>query len=351
MTRLLVPLRSFAFIYLVALIMVIGSERMFWFWSTGVVQQLELAGFYTLATASAVALMRRFHVTSWWSLMLVAPVVAFVVEGAITPVIYTGGPFVPVFPAWFTFWHGIFALGGLVFLVRRLLLDRAMVALAAVATAFGAFWGLWSATLRLPENVNDPELVESMDGPLEVLDPSQFAWYAVVMTVVFIIGHALIGFVWPSIEASPGRTGRLSWGERITFGLVLAGVVVWTVVVPWALPMFGGYCWLQLKGLRWHRSSQMDAGNPSLLDQLGGRVQLRALLPLALMAPSAALVYAWLWELDPSVLTLQIVMYGTIAVQGVIGFVVGVKALLRARKLSASSSASSTSRRVPLPSR
>lgn len=352
MTRLSSSLRSLAFVYLTALIMVIGSERMFWFWSTDVPAQLEGAAFYALATASAIALMKRFHVSSWWSFMLVAPVVAFVVEGAITPVIYSGGPFVPIFPAWFSFWHGIFAFGGLVFLVRRLLVDRAMVALSAVATAFGAFWGIWSATLRLPENVNDPELIESSGGPLEVLDPAQFTWYAVVMTTVFIVGHALLGFVWPSAESSPGRTGRLSWGERITFGLVVAWVALWSSVVPWALPMFAGYCWLQLKGLRWHRSSQMDAGKPSLLDQLGGRVPFRVLLPLALMAPSAALVYALLWELDPSVAALQVVMYGTIAVQGLIGFVVGVKALLVARKARpSSSSASSTSRRVPLPSR
>lgn len=349
MTRFFSALRSLVFVYLIALIMAIGSERMFWFWSPGLTEHLEVAAFYSMATAAAVALMRRFHVTSWWSLMLVAPVVAFVVEGAITPIIYTGGPFVPVFPAWFTFWHGMFSLAGLVFVVRRLLLDEALLALAAVSVTLGGFWAVWSSTLRLPENVNDPEMEEAIGGPLHVLDPSQFARYAVMMTVVFIVGHGLIGFVWPRAGRSSGHTGSLGWRERATLGLVLVGVTMWTFVVPWALPMFAGYCWIQWKGLRWHRSN-IDADAPSLLDQLSGRVRVRALLPLALTAPSAALVYAWLWQLNPSEHTLQIVMYGTITVQGVLGFGVAVKALLRARKVSASSSASSTSRRVPLPS-
>lgn len=350
MTRFVPALRSLAFVYVAALIMAIGSERMFWFWSTGFIEHLEVAAYYSLATAAAVALMRRFHVTSWWSLMLVAPVVAFVVEGVITPIVYTGGPFVPVFPAWFTFWHGMFSLIGLVFVVRRLLLDEALLALAAVSIALGCFWGVWSSTLRLPENVNDPELQDVVDGPLRVLDPSQFARYAGVMTVVFIVSHAVLGFVWP--RRSSSRSGTLDWRERCTLGLMLAGAAMWTVVAPWALPMFVGYCWIQLKGLRWHRSSTA-ADAPSLLDQLQGRVRVRALLPIALMAPSAALAYAWLWELNPSVLTLQIVMYGTIVMQGVAGFAVSVKALLRARRLSASapSSVSSTSRRVPSPSR
>ena len=342
-------LRSIVFVYLLALIMAIGSERMFWFWSPGVVEHLEVAGFYALATAAAVALLRRFHVTSWWSLMLIAPVVAFVVEGAITPIIYTGGPFIPVFPAWFSFWHGMFSLIGLVFVVRRLLLDESLLALSAVAVGLGSFWALWSSTLRLPENVNDLEMEEVVGGPLQVLDPAQFSRYALVMTVVFVIGHWLVGFVWPNSGRTIGLTGRLGWRERAVLGLVLVGVVIWTFAVPWALPMFVGYCWLQLKGLRWHRSS-IAAGTPSMLDRFAGSVRVRALAPLVLMAPSAALTYRLLWDLNPSDQALQVVMYGTITVQGLVGFVVAVMALLRARKLRPSS-ASSASLRVLSPSR
>lgn len=349
MTRIVAITRSLAFVYLLALITAVGSERMFWFWTPALTAHFEVAGFYAIATATAVLLMQRFNITSWWSLMLVAPVVAFVVEGAITPVIYTGGPFVPVFPAWFTFWHGMFSLIGLVFVVRRLLLDESRIKLSALSVAVGGFWALWSTTLRLPENVNDSEMEEIVGGPLDVLDPSQFARYVAVMTAVFIVAHGLIGYVWPALGRSSGRTGALGGAERLVLGFVLAGVALWSFAVPWAIPMFALYCWIQLRGLRWHRAG-VDPNAVALLDQLRGRVRLRALVPLALIAPTAAGGYALLWQLDPSNEALAVIMYGTIAAQGLIGFLVAVMALVRARNLS-SSSASSASRRVPSPSR
>lgn len=349
MSRFFSVLRSFVFVYLIAVIMAVGSERMFWFWTPGLTEHFEVAAFYAMATAAGVALMRRFNVTSWWSLMLVTPVVAFVVEGSITPVIYTGGPMVPVFPAWFTFWHGMLSLVGLVFVARRMLLDEAMLRLSVVSIALGGFWALWSATLRLPENVNDAELVEATGALLQVLNPVEFTRYVFVMTAVLIVAHWLIGFVWPSAGRSSGRTGALGWRERAAFGLVMLGVVVWTFAVPWALPMFAAYCWIQLKGLRWHRAS-VNPTAVSLIDQLAGRVRLRALLPLLLMAPTAAGSYALLWDFDPADPTLRVIMYGTITAQGLIGVVVATKALLRARRISASS-ASSTSPQALSPTR
>lgn len=335
--------------------MTIGAERMFWFWSTGVDVHLEVAAYYSIATVVGIGLLRRFNVSSWWSLMLVAPVMAFIVEGVITPVIYTGGPMVPIFPAWFTFWHGMFAFAGLIFGIRHLLLRENMKALSLTAIGLGLFWAVWSSTLWLPENVNDAELIEVEGGPLVVLEPAGFALYAAVFTAVLIVAHALIGFVWPPFGTSHPNTRKnppLARWEKLTIGLVGVGVIGWTVAVPWALPMFGLYCWLQLVGLRWHRAG-VDHAHVPLLDQLGGRVRARALAPLCLMAPTAAGAYAVLWSLAPSDETLRVVMYGTIAVQGVIGFIVAVKALLVARahaRTITSSLSSSASHRVPSPS-
>ncbi len=330
--RFVSAVRSILFVYLLGLIMAIGAERIFWFWSPSLGVQLEIAAWYGLATAAGHMLMHRFHVTDWWSLMLVLPVIAFVVEGAITPVIYSGGPLVPVFPAWFSFWHGMFAFAGLVFLFRRWLLDEALLRLTAGSIGLGVFWALWSSTLWLPENVNDPELIEGAGGPLEILEPLAFTRYTVTMTAVFISGHALIGFVWPTASNGVvGRSGSLSWSERGVLGLTLAGVTTWTFVFPWALPMFGLYCWVQLKGLRWHRSA-VSAGTPSFVDGLSGRVSWRALLPVILIAPTAALGYTALWAIEPSDEAVRFFMYATIAVQGVTGFIVAVMALRRARE-------------------
>lgn len=341
--------RSAAFAYLVAVIMAIGSERMFWYWAPGLRSHLEVAGFYAIATATAIALMRRFRVDSWWSLMLVVPVAAYVVEGVITPVLYTGGPFVPFFPVWFTAWHGMLSLAVLVFVTRRLLLDESWAKLILLAVSLGLFWGAWSSTSLLPESVTDPDLLAEHDT-LEVLDPAAFAGYAGVFTAVLIGGHAVIGFVWPTGTAT-SRSGPLGRGERALAGLVLLGATMWTFAVPWALPMFLAYSGVQVAALRRHRDRRTSG--PDLLARLAGRVRFRALAPLVLMAPSAALTYAGLWRLGPSDTALRIVMYATIAIQTVAGAVVVVTALRRVRRgdRARTDSAGVGATSVPMPAR
>jgi hypothetical protein len=325
----LAPLaRSMAFIYLVAVITAVGSERMFWFWAPGVRTHLEVAAFYAIATATGIMLMRRHRVDSWWSLMLAVPVVAYVVEGVITPVLYSGGPFVPFFPAWFTMWHGIMSFAVLVFVIRYLLLAEAIAKLAMLALGIGVFWGVWSTTQWLPESYEDPELLAEY-GALEILGPGAFAGYAALFTAVLIVAHGVIGLFWPTVATAP--SGRLTWGERIVGALVLAGAALWTVALPWALPMFGAYAGLQVVALRRHRA-RVPVGRPDLFAQLAGHVRLRALLPLVLVAPAAALTYAGLWLLEPSDTVLRVLMYSIIAGQAIAGAVITVRALLRVRK-------------------
>lgn len=338
-------LRSIAFVYLAAMIMVIGSERFFWYWSTSVTAQAEGALFYSAATAAGLALMRRYHVTDWWSLLLVTPVIAFVVEGVITPVIYSAGP-IPFFPAWFSFWHGVLAFMGLVFGLRHLVLHRPRWMTALAAAGLGLFWGLWSITLLLPENVNDEELMPHHGGSLQILDPAEFAVYAGVMTAVLLAAHAVIGFVWPKVGRSSGRTGRLDLREGLVAAVCLFFAGAWTISVPWALPMLLAYCWVQIKGLRWHRSSTTP-DTSSLLDRLQGRPGFGALAPLALMAPAAALTYQLLWSASLSDTAIRVIMYGTIVVQALAGAVLVVMALLRARRLRTSTASESVASVAP----
>ena len=338
--------RSLAFVYLLALIMAVGSERVFWFWVPGVIAHVEVAAFYSIATAVGVALIRRYRVNSWWSLALVAPVVAYVVEGVITPVLYTAGPFVPFFPAWFTMWHGLMSFVVLAFVVRRLLLSEAFGHLTGLALGFGLFWGVWASVQRLPENASDAEMVSEL-GPLRILGPGEFAIYAAVFTAVLMASHALIGFVWPR---SPGDvpSGVRRRTDYLLVGLVLVGVIVWTFVVPWALPMFTLYSWVQIAALRRYRSSRAaDGGGSDVFVQFVGNVRIRALFPVTLVAPAAALSYALIWELDPSVAVLRIVMYSIIAVQALIGAAVAVLALVRAWRLGRRSGDGRITRPIP----
>lgn len=318
--------------------MAVGSERFFWFWSPGLAAHLEVAAFYMIASATAFLLMRRYEVNSVWSMVLVCPLVAFVVEGVLTPIIYTGGPFVPFFPAWFTFWHGLMSVLFMLVVVRQWLLDGAVGRLALTGIGLGAFWAVWSSTLRLPENQEDEEMLADLGSP-EVLEPRAFAIYVATFTAVFMVAHYFIGFVWPAAVDARRRSRGATFGEWLVGGLVAVGVAGWTVAVPWALPMFAGYAWIQVKGLRWHRQSV--AGDPharvGLLGQLSGRVRLVVLAPLALMAPVAAGGYAVLWELEPSAAALRVTMYSIIAVQAGAGFIATVAALIRARRAASHS--------------
>lgn len=326
-SRLASTARLMAFWFLVSSIAVVASERVFWFWSPSVVVHVELAGFYMLPVAAALLVIGHFRVDAGRSLVLVAPVFAFAVEGVLTPIIFTG-PFLPIFPAWFAWWHGISALIGFVFLLRAWLLAERTMVLVAAALGIGGFWGLWSSTLWLPENVEDPELVAEM-GELMVLGPAAFARYAATFTIVLIVSHLLLGFVWPDRAATHPIA---AW---VVGGLSAIAVVAWTAALPWALPMAALYLWWPWRALRRHRAgveAAAPAGSPGLFGQLGGRVRPLAAAPLLLIAPSAALTYAGLWAVDPSDTVLRVTMYGTIAIQAVAGGVVCILAVLRVRR-------------------
>ncbi|MEM9464493.1 MAG: hypothetical protein AAGA90_03930 [Actinomycetota bacterium] len=320
-TSLRAGIERLAFVFVVAVIAAVASERMFWFWSTDLTEHLFVSAFYALAAGVTLWAMARHRVSGWWSLWLATPLFPLVVEGVITPVTYSGGPFVPLFPAWFAFWHGILAFGFLVVGVRALLLARRTALLAVSSVALGVFWGVWSTTLWLPENVEDPELIADQGAPLEVLDPSAFARYAIVFTAVVMVGHLALGRLWPA-SFEPARATVRLWG-----GLVVLGAAAWTVVVPWALPMFLAYVALQLWGLRRH---ERVAAEPTLLARLTGPTPRRPLLALAAMAPAAAITYAALWEVGFSLDAARAVMWTTIAVQTVAGFTISAMALRRA---------------------
>jgi hypothetical protein len=310
-----------AFVFVVAVIAAVGSERMFWYWSTGLDSHLFVSAFYALPAGVTLWAIARHRVSGWWSLWLATPLFSLVTEGIITPVTYSGGPLVPIFPAWFALWHGVLAFGVLVVGVRHLLLARRTALVGVVAALVGVFWGLWSTTLWLPENVEDPELIADHSGPLQILDPADFTRYAVVFTAVVMVCHLALGRLWPT-SFEPTKTTVRLWGACLV--LIAGG---WSVAVPWALPMFLAYAVLQLWGLRRHHRVAQE---PTLLARLAGPTPLRPLLALAVMAPAAAGTYALLWELGFSEDAARVLMWSTIAVQTIAGLVISVMALRRA---------------------
>ncbi len=312
-------LRTLAFVYLSAVVAVVFSERVFWFWTPGLVAHAEGAAYYSLPVAVTVWAVAWFRVSTAWALLLVTPLYAYITEGVLTPVMYSGGPFVPFFPAWFAAWHGLGAIFVLWYWVRRWLLAGAWKLISALAAGVGVFWGVWASTLRLPEHVDDPDMVADI-GRLTVLGPRDFAIYAALITAVLVVAHLGLDRVWPR-----------QWhvGERSTrAGTVIVTMLAaaWTVVIPWALPMFVVYGMLQVRSLRRHRTV---SSGPNIVEQLAGPIDVRHLAPLLLIVPTASASYLALWVASPSELVLRVIYYGIISVQTVIGCTVSLMAWRR----------------------
>lgn len=299
-------IRHALFVYVVALIGTVGSERFFWYWSDDPLSHLEGAFFYCMPVAAFLLALRRYGVHSLWGLVMALPFYAYVTEGVITPVLYSGGP-TPIFPLWFTGWHGLLSMLVLFVGIRYLAIERRTGVMAGVAVALGAFWGTWLITSLLPSQLEDPELIEG-HGTLVAMEPAAFAGYVTTFTAILLGSHLLLNHVWPR---SPQKL--LLRTEKPTVGLLLFFAASWTVTVPWALPMFVVLGWLQVRVLRRHRDASPTA--PSMLTTLGAPASARSLLPLALIAPVASAAYAIWWKLEPSETTLNVIYFGTIAIQ------------------------------------
>ena len=305
--RLLTAARQWAFVTVSALIMVVASERIFWYYTdANPLAFAELAVFYSVPVYVLFWFIARYNIDDWWALLVAVPIYGYVVEGIITPIIYSAGPN-PFFPVWFTAWHG--GLGTLTvwFMLRRLLVAGRVRATLVLAVTLGLFWGTWATTMWLPENLNDPELAESAPQVRSALD---FARYATITSLVLAGGHWLLGRGLWVASYRPSRSVAFVVG---TTCLVVAGA--YSFVYPWAAPMFvvliGGVALVL-------RRNAKVANGATVFEQLAGPVSLRALSMLGALPLSAAGVYAiWTEVQPPAALIRSVVLYGTIGVQTV----------------------------------
>ncbi|MEM9606628.1 MAG: hypothetical protein AAGA99_04340 [Actinomycetota bacterium] len=301
--------RRLAFVLVSATIMAIVSERMYWYWDPGPADMAVVVGYYAVAVGTTLWTIDPFRVRSTPAMVMVAVIYGMIVEGILTPVAYSGGP-LPIFPAYFTGWHGLLGVVVVWWLLHRWLLDGRRRSIALASGALGVLWGVWAFTSVLPENVQDPELIEH-SGTLELLGPGAFTLYAFGYTALLALAHWLWGRLGPVDSFRPSRPVR--W---LAVAAMAAMLIAYTVGLPWAAPMFavfvGGAVWFLRREAARH-------DEPSVLADLVGPVRARhlpAMLPLPVLASA---IYAASWWLEPEEAVVRLVMWVVIAATTLVG--------------------------------
>ncbi len=292
-----------AFVYVVSIIVAMGSERIYWYWdgfTAGSV--LEISLYYMIPVSVALWSLARLPSFRLSQVILAGAIYAFIVEGVLTPVIYADGP-LPFLAAMFVGWHGMVAFVGLFYLTRHWLLSGRTRLLAIVSSVFGSLWGVWAYASAFGDAVEISEKTGSLLGPLE------FALYATGVALVLVVGHWLVGFVWPDAW-TPSRVG--TWVVALLAAAYFAIAVL--LAVPWAPVklgvLLGGTLWMMRK------ASTADAGtSPTVLDHLVGRVPLRSAAPILLMAVTASTTYAVMWLVGPGTVALGALYWLLVAAQ------------------------------------
>lgn len=299
--------RRLLFVAGVASVLVIWSEKAFWYvqgWEFA-----ELVAVYALPTASLLWTVDHYRAAGWRAAILAGALFAFLLEGVITPILYEDGPF-PFLPAYFAGWHGIGSVVLLWYGVRRFLLTGRTWRLAAVASLCGLVFGLWSLMYWLPESATDPDLADQ--GFVVGRWPlGRFALYAVALGLALAAAHLLLDRVWQ----------RRFPPSRLEVAVVLLGLAVFAaptlIAIPWAPLKLGALLGLVLYGLR--RRAQPDG--KSLLEEIGGRFPAVRVWPLAFLPATAVAAYGTASIVEPSNQTIRAVTQGISVGVGVVGAV------------------------------
>jgi len=205
-------------------------------------------------------------------------------------------------------------------MLREWLLEGKTFILLIACFALGLFWGAWSLTYWLPENLVNPELLfKGFD--VGIWPVEKYIAFTFWVTFVFVLAQWLIGYFWP-------KAFTPTWSEKAVIILALS-IIFFLATVPVApialleLPVFLGVIFGAL------RTNRKRETAPSLLEQLSGKVPLRRVSILIVMPIVASSVY-WL----ASVVGLsenfirQVILHGSVGLQYVLGWVLFLGGLI-----------------------
>ena len=311
--RLRSALGRLAFALLSAAVLLVFSEKLYWY-VTGY-SVLDLLVGYFFPAFVLLWMVDTFRVRRLAPLFLAAAVFGFAAEGMLTNTLYEGGPL-----AWFSVsytplaWHAPLSVVFGWWWLRRELVSGQMRRVALGCAAVGLLWGLWALAWWLPENVADPTLL-AQGARLGRWPVADFALHAFTFTGLLALAHGLLG-----------RGGwRASFRpSRIEVALVAGGLLLFfgTLVLPsypWAplrlLVLVGG----AIGALYVNKRRELPG---STLSDLVGPIPAQRLLALAAMPAAAVTVYAIAGVVEPSANVITVITaFGLVLGTAVLGWV------------------------------
>ena len=360
MTRLRSVLGRVLFAALSAAVLLVFSEKLYWY-VTGY-SVLDLLCGYFFPAFVLLWLVDAFRVRRPAAVFLAGAVFGFVAEGMLTNTLYAGGP-LALFSASYTplAWHApLSVVFGWWWLRRELVAGRGRW-LALGCAVVGGLWGLWALAWWLPENAADAALL-AQGARLGRWPVADFALHAATFTALLALAHWLLGRgtegsrfqvlgsreegssqegsrfqvlgsreemsslepgTWPLEPSSLEPFWRPAFRpSRVEGALVAGGLLVFFVaqvlpVYPWAPLRLLALVGASLAVLAINRRREPPG---SALGDLAGPVAARRLLPLALMPAAAVAVYALAAALNPSPnLIRAITAYGLVLGTAVLG--------------------------------
>jgi hypothetical protein len=318
--RLRPALGRLAFALLSAAVLLVFSEKLFWYVTGYGLLDLLLGYFFPAFVLLWVV--DTFRVRRLAPLFLAAAVFGFVAEGMLTNTLYEGGPL-----AWFSVsytplaWHApLSVVFGWWWLRRELLAGRTRrVALGCAAV--GVPWGLWALAWWLPENAADSVLL-AQGARLGRWPVADFALHAFTFTGLLALAHGLLGRGGWQVSFRP------SW---IEIALVAAGLLLFfgalvLTVYPWAPLRLLVLVGVTLIALYVNKRREPPG---SVLSDLAGPVPPRRLPALGAMPAAAVAVYALATVVEPSVDVITgITAYGLVLGTAVLGWLAFLAALV-----------------------
>lgn len=169
-----------------------------------IASQLEIAAFYAIPAALALAAMAWRGCAGLGRAMLIAALVGFAIEGAVVPAVYEA---VPISYLWTSIaWHGPVTVGLGLFLMPRLLARLAPFAMAATALGAGVVWGVWTTWV--------------WEGGVPDLSTEAFAGFAGWTYAGMISGYALLHLAgWPRVQLHTSVISAFALAVVILFAL------------------------------------------------------------------------------------------------------------------------------------